>query len=221
MVSTSGQPDSQYPPCNFISALEKRPLVSLTLYFSLCCHAITSVTSDDHEKATVGSATSSLGSPCMSHCSPRGGTVLVSRVSILDILTAHSESLIKKQFKKIEAGRSLKLQSSFCCCRDTFCLEWEAKVGLPLTSGLSPPGLLSDCWRFGPHYFWTREQAVPTLYCTPTWRSWLMSYLKMSPLPREGESTIIPSLQDKGSYGQQVNQKIVWILIHFLKSGFF
>lgn len=89
-----------------MKALEISPFVSITLYFSLCCHAITSLTSDAHETATLGSATPRLGSPCVSHCSPRGGTVVAVRVSILDLLTPHLNLTLTLTIRELDQGAS-------------------------------------------------------------------------------------------------------------------
>lgn len=145
----------------------------------------------------------------MFYCSRRGGTVLVFRVPVLDTLPAHSESLTKEQFEEVEARCSLALWSSLCHCRDTCCHQREAKVGLPLTSGLAPlthyqkhwiPGCLGPVIA-GP----VSKQCLPSATSSSEGLIYVLS--QDETLLRGGESTIIPSLQEQCSCVQCVQLK--------------
>lgn len=97
-----------------------------------------SIADDPHEKTSLWAPPAPvLTVPVCLTAAPEEGLIFAFRASILDALPDHSDAC-----KVVEAGLSLKLQSSCYCYRDMCCHQREAKVILPFTSGLFPLGAL-------------------------------------------------------------------------------
>lgn len=171
-----------------------RPQDEFLSFFHLLCFILSPGCYYSHEKATLlRTAICSLNCPSVSRSSPIG--VLAFRASALNALPAHSESLISDmQFREVEARLSVKLQSHFCCYRETCCHQREAKVACIHLAYCQTHLRFLDV---GAQLLLDQRasSASPLLYPHP--KDWAYFLYQGQTLPRMADSTAIHSLQEK------------------------